>query len=48
MTHLLIIRQHPNWIVKTPDKEALGAPTATKAEVKTEPENWEDGQTSKH
>ena len=33
---------------KTPDKEALSAPTAIKAEIKTEPENWEDGQTSKH
>ncbi|PVH34634.1 hypothetical protein PAHAL_8G263000 [Panicum hallii] len=33
---------------KTPDKEALGAPTATKAEAKTEPENREDEKTSKH
>ncbi|RLM69755.1 hypothetical protein C2845_PM17G14830 [Panicum miliaceum] len=33
---------------KTPDKEALSAPTATKAKVKTEPEDREDEKTSKH
>ncbi|OEL19136.1 hypothetical protein BAE44_0019845 [Dichanthelium oligosanthes] len=33
---------------KSLDKEALDAPTATKAEVKTVPENREDAKTSKH